>query len=194
MIDPENMDVGYQFAGAFLTACIAVVQAHPNLRLYQIHGLNLNTVFILSNGNMEMVIDTKLRRNAAHYNQFGINAGEWLEWQHPNRVQLPVVEVVVLADGEIGNRNQHMRPMCPIAILAYATYRPENDRLFAQSLGQIRVVAEGPEFVDTELSSYANLSAILQEGVGVELQLAQQIEQQTLANALANPLLNPHAR
>ena len=115
MIDPENMDVGYQFAGAFLTACIAAIQARPNLHLYQVCGLNCNTAFILANGNMEIAIDTKARRSTANNRLFGINAVEWRRWLHPNLIQLPVVEVIVLADGEIGNRNQHMRPVCPVA-------------------------------------------------------------------------------
>ena len=201
MVNPENMDVGYAFAHAFLTACIAAVQALPNLRLYQVHGLNLNTAVILGNGDREIAIDTKARRSKANYHWFGINAVEWRWWQHPNRVQLPVVEVVVLAGGGIGNRNQHMRPMCPVAILAYASYRTLQDgRLLAQWIPHIEVMPGNPvilpngeEVFDTVLASYANLSTILQQGIGMDMQLAQQVEQQTLANALAIPTLNPDA-
>ena len=199
MVNAENMDVGYAFSRAFVTACIAAIQVHPNLSLYQVHGLNANTAFILANGNAEIIIDTKVRRSTGKYNRFGINAVEWGWWQHPNRVQLPVVEVVMLTDGAIVTRNQHMRPMCPVAILAYACYRTlEHGRLFAQWLPQTGVMPGGPvvlpngeEVFDTVLATYANLSAILQEGVGMEMQLAQQIEEQTLAGTLANPILNP---
>lgn len=201
MVNAENMDVGYAFAYAFQRACMATIQDNPNLRLYQVHGYNPNTIFILANGDREITIDTKARLSTGNYHWFGINAIEWRWWQHPDRVQLPVVEVVVLADGAIGNGNQHMRPMCPVAILAYAGYRPENERLYAQWIPNIIkimpggpvVLPNGEQVFDTVLASYANLSIILQQGIGVDEHLAQQVEQQTLANALATPILNPNA-
>ena len=55
------------------------------------------------------------------------------------------------------------------------------------------MLPNGDEVFDTELASYANLSTILQEGIGIDPELAQQIELQTFANALATPILNPNA-
>ena len=55
------------------------------------------------------------------------------------------------------------------------------------------IFPNGEEVFDTVLASDANLSTILQQGIGMDMQLAQQVEQQTLANALAIPTLNPNA-
>ena len=192
MINRENMNAGDAFAGAFQNAYMMVIRDHPNLRFYEVHGLNPNTVFTLANGDMEMVIDTKLRRGPVQQNMFGINAAEWFAWQQPDRDHLPVVQISWDAAGEAIRQNRELRPMGRVAILGYASYRPADRRLIAQWIDQIVVAAVGPEFVDTQLESYNSLSDILQEGIGIEQAVADQIEQRTFANALANAALNPN--
>lgn len=62
MINDENRRAGDAFAGAFQGALVAALREHQNLQLYEVHILNPNTVFMLANGEREMVIDAKLRR------------------------------------------------------------------------------------------------------------------------------------
>ena len=192
MINRENMEAGDVFAGAFQNACMGAIQDQERLRLYEVHVLNPNTVFMLANGEAEMVIDTKLRRTAGQHNWFGINAGEWHAWQQPNQDHLPVVPIIRVDNGEVLRGGRELRQVAAVAVLGYASYQPAGHRLIAQWIDQIEVAAAGQEFVDTELASYATLSAILQEGIGLEQDLADEIEQLTNANALANPLLNPN--
>ena len=185
IVKPQNMDRGYAFAHAFRNACFAAMQEHPNIHLYHVEVFDENTAFVLANGNLTMLVDTKMRTHAWRGRLFGINAGEWQRLRNPN-IQVFGTDV----------RTGQRRNIIPgqVAILAYLSQALENGRrLFAQWLPNIRVAEQGPEFVDTELASYANLSAILQEGIGIEPELAQQIKQQTLANALAIPALNPNA-
>ena len=192
MINRENMNAGDAFAGAFQTACMTVTRDRPNFRFYEVHGLNPNTVFTLANGDMEMVIDTKLRRRAVQQTLFGINAAEWFAWQQPDRDHLPVVQIGWDADGEAVRQNREWRPMGRVAILGYASYQPAGQRLIAQWIDQIEVAFVGQEFVDTQLATYSTLSTVLQEGIRVEQELADEIERLTRANALANPCLNPN--
>ena len=49
------------------------------------------------------------------------------------------------------------------------------------------------KFVDTDLSTYARLHTILEQGLGIEVELALTIEEQTLGNALLNQKLDPSA-
>ena len=55
----------------------------------------------------------------------------------------------------------------------------------------IGVVHQVGEFVDTDLATYARLHTILEQGLGIEAELALTIEEQTLANALLDQKLNP---
>ena len=192
MINHEAMAAGNAFAGAFQNACMAAIRDQYAFRLYEEYILNPGTVFMLTNGQMELVVDTKLRRTTGQHDQFGINADGWQRWQLQNREPLPVVQVVWGAGGEAIRLNRELRPVREVAVLGYASYRPATRRLIAQWIDQIVVAAVGLEYVDTQLESYSTLSTILQEGIGIEQQLADQIEQRTLANVLANPDLNPN--
>lgn len=86
-----------------------------------------------------------------------------------------------------------MRPIRPVAVLGYASYRPVAERLIAQWINFIRVAAVNGRFVDTQLGSYAALSAVPQQGIGMDAELAEWIQQRTLQNALECPILEPDA-
>lgn len=193
MVDHQNVQAGDAFAGAFQNAFVAAMRDHQNLRLYEVHVLKPNTMFMLTNGQMEMVVDTKLRRTTINQTLFGINAAEWFAWQQPGRDHLPVVRIVQDADGQEVRLNREWRPVAPVAILGYASYRPVDERLVAQWINLIEAAVPNGDFVDTQLDSYATLSAVLQGGIGINVELAHWIEHRTLRNALDRPILEPDA-
>ena len=192
MINRENMNAGEAFAGAFQTAFVASMRNCPNLRFYEVHVLNPNTVFMVASDDMEIVVDTKLRRTFARPNLFGINANEWVAWQQPNQNHLPVVQIGWDANGQAVRHGREWHPMGRVAILGHANYRPPGQRLIAQWIDQIEVAAVGPEFIDTRLESYTTLSIVLQQGIGIEQALADEIEGVTRRNALAIPGFIPN--
>ena len=93
-----------------------------------------------------------------------------------------------------------------IAVLAYAGFRNiDRGRLFAQWVQDIHIWApycpigkdaQNPEnwIANVNLADFQSLAQILCQGLGMELELAQQVERRTLENALANPRLNPNVR
>ena len=190
----HNMQRGFDFAATFQRACLEAIRPHRNLGLFQVRRENDNAAFMLANGDERMFIVTKWRSGTGHEDLFGVNANDWHWWQNPWPV--PVVDLQAPpAQRELQEVGAHQ-----VTILAYASYRPENERLFAQWIPNIEVMPGGPvvlpngeQVFDTVLASYANLSIILQQGIGMDEQLAQQVERQTLANALATPILNPNA-
>ena len=193
MINDENRQAGEAFAGAFQGALVAALREHQNLRLYEVHILNPNTVFMLANGEREMVIDTKLRRSCGRNDWFGINAHEWFAWHRPDLDHLWAVQIVLDAEGQAVELGREMRPIRPVAILGYACYRPVDERLIAQWIDFIQVAGVNGRFVDTRLGSYTTLSAVLQQRIGMDAELAEWIQQRTLANALERPILEPDA-
>ena len=193
MVNPEHMNLGYEFAYAFQSAFFRVAQQHPGLHIYIVQGLNENTAFVLANGAREMLIDTKARRShGGNLAWFGINAQEWLGWQNPGPYRVLAREV------QHGGHDLQYAAIFPhevpaVAILAYAGYRPVDQcRLFAQWVPHIGVGHQAGEFADTDLGTYARLHTVLEQGLGIEEELALVIEERTLANALQNQRLNPH--
>ncbi len=173
-----GMVQGYRFAGAFLGACRAIIDQHPGqMQCYQQHGLNRNTRFALLTDENVLFVDTIARFSQIPAHLFGVNRAQfnWLS-------QPPI-------PAQCGG---HVRQLEQIAILAYAGHRPPNERrVFAQLIPQIRVVHRHGQFVDTALDSFTTLSAVLAHAVGLRQDLANQIEQLTIATAQADPELNP---
>ena len=187
------MNLGYEFAYAFKTAFFGVAQQHRDLHVCIVQGLNENTAFVLANGDMGMLLDTKARRShGGNLAWFGINAQEWLGWQNPGPYRVLAREV------QHGGHDLQYAAVLPhevlaVAILAYAGYRPVDQcRLFAQWVPHIGVGHQAGEFADTDLGTYARLHTVLEQGLGIEEELALVIEERTLANALQNQRLNPH--
>ena len=84
MVNPEHMNLGYEFAYAFQSAFFDAAQEHPDLHIHIVQGLNENTAFVLANGERELLIDTKARRShGGNTAWFGINVQEWLGWHNP---------------------------------------------------------------------------------------------------------------
>lgn len=192
MIDHEDWQAGDAFAGAFQGAVVEALPEHQNLRFYEEYILNPTTVFMLANGGREMVIATKLRRSRGRDNWFGINKDEWHAWCRPGLDNLCVVQTVINAEMQAVRLGREMRPMRPVAILGYASYRPVEERLIAQWIDRIEVAGVNGRFVDTQLGSYTTLSAVLQGGIGMDAELAEWIQQRTLAIALERRVLEPH--
>ena len=181
MTDYDAMEAGYDFAATFQRAYIAAMRDHENLRLYQQDILNRSTIFLLASDEAEMLIDTKLRTNTVRYDRFGINVDEWNTWQQADGLHLPFAQIVIRAAGEVDIRQRILRPVPRVAILGCASDRPVEQCLIAQWVDRIRAQI-GPRYADTLLESYTTLSAVLQEGIGIEPELADQIQQQVLAD------------